>query len=230
MNARGPLTGPISVPECEGDGLLTNITTTHPDQHDGLFISDETRGGVNWKVELGAGHVRLMREVFAEQMKELEGYEAELETLLGKDLADLNRTAAGAGLPVVYLPEAKPAPRRRADLLHPRLPRPRRPHGAPGRGAGGVESRGAAGLDGHVDGAGAVLAGGDVAAAAAALGVLGRHGFRRTGDQVGGSAAGDQGEQAAFHRTLAFFKPSQPAFVKEQTMRAGRFCARSRSC
>ncbi|MFA5940955.1 MAG: hypothetical protein WC809_16490 [Sinimarinibacterium sp.] len=28
------------------DGLVTNITTTHPDQHDGIFIPDETRGGV----------------------------------------------------------------------------------------------------------------------------------------------------------------------------------------
>ncbi|MEQ1438422.1 hypothetical protein AAG565_03575 [Fontimonas sp. SYSU GA230001] len=28
------------------DGLVTNITTTHPDQHDGIFIPDEQRGGV----------------------------------------------------------------------------------------------------------------------------------------------------------------------------------------
>lgn len=36
-----------STPVCPfRDGLLTNITTTHPDQHDGLFIPDEQRGGV----------------------------------------------------------------------------------------------------------------------------------------------------------------------------------------
>lgn len=28
------------------DGLLTNITTTHPDQHDAIYIPDEQRGGV----------------------------------------------------------------------------------------------------------------------------------------------------------------------------------------
>ncbi|HSG38785.1 MAG TPA: hypothetical protein VLE27_04025, partial [Thermoanaerobaculia bacterium] len=65
---------------------------------------------VGWASDGVGAPTQGMREVFAEQMKELEGYEAELETLLGKDLADLNRTAAGAGLPVVYLPEAKPAP------------------------------------------------------------------------------------------------------------------------
>lgn len=28
------------------DGLLTNITTTHPDQHDAIYVPDEQRGGV----------------------------------------------------------------------------------------------------------------------------------------------------------------------------------------
>jgi hypothetical protein len=36
-----------STPVCPfRDGLLTNTTTTHPDQHDGLFIPDEENGGV----------------------------------------------------------------------------------------------------------------------------------------------------------------------------------------
>jgi hypothetical protein len=38
------------------DGLLTNITTTHPDQHDGIFIADEQRGGV-WLFAGGDGGV-----------------------------------------------------------------------------------------------------------------------------------------------------------------------------
>jgi photosystem II stability/assembly factor-like uncharacterized protein len=45
-----------------------------------------------------------MREVFAEQKRELEGYEAELAELVGKDLARLNATADGLKLPVVYVP------------------------------------------------------------------------------------------------------------------------------
>ena len=45
-----------------------------------------------------------MREVFAEQVKELDGYEAELAGLLDKDLAALNQTAAQLGLPGIYVP------------------------------------------------------------------------------------------------------------------------------
>ncbi len=38
---------PNSIPVCPfRDGLLTNITTTHPDHHDALFIPDPQRGGV----------------------------------------------------------------------------------------------------------------------------------------------------------------------------------------
>jgi FtsZ-binding cell division protein ZapB len=65
---------------------------------------------VGWASDGAGAPTQGMREVFAEQMKELEGYETELSSLLGKDLADLNRTAAGLGLPVVYVPEARPAP------------------------------------------------------------------------------------------------------------------------
>jgi photosystem II stability/assembly factor-like uncharacterized protein len=45
-----------------------------------------------------------MKEVFAEQKRELEGYEAELAELVGKDLAQLNATAEGLKLPVIYVP------------------------------------------------------------------------------------------------------------------------------
>jgi hypothetical protein len=45
-----------------------------------------------------------MREVFAEQVKELDGYEAELAGLLDKDLAALNQTAAQLGVPGIYVP------------------------------------------------------------------------------------------------------------------------------
>ena len=43
------------------------------------------------------------REVFAAQKAELDGYVAELQSLLDKDLAALNETAKGLGLPVVYV-------------------------------------------------------------------------------------------------------------------------------
>ncbi|HEY4594349.1 MAG TPA: hypothetical protein VIJ61_18155, partial [Thermoanaerobaculia bacterium] len=45
-----------------------------------------------------------MREVFAAQTKELDGFEAELNGLLDKDLAALNQTAAQLGVPGIYVP------------------------------------------------------------------------------------------------------------------------------
>jgi photosystem II stability/assembly factor-like uncharacterized protein len=45
-----------------------------------------------------------MRQVFAAQVKELDGYEAELAGLLTGDLAALNRTAAELGVPGIYVP------------------------------------------------------------------------------------------------------------------------------
>ena len=45
-----------------------------------------------------------MREVFAELSRELAGATGELGGLLERDLADLNRTAGGLGLPTVYVP------------------------------------------------------------------------------------------------------------------------------
>jgi photosystem II stability/assembly factor-like uncharacterized protein len=45
-----------------------------------------------------------MREVFAAQVKELEGYEAELLGLLRDDLGALNRTAVQLGFPLTYVP------------------------------------------------------------------------------------------------------------------------------
>lgn len=64
---------------------------------------------VGWAGEGAGAPTQGMREVFALQMKELEVYEAELAALLDKDLADLNKTASGLGLPVIYVPEAKAA-------------------------------------------------------------------------------------------------------------------------
>ncbi|MFL6195117.1 MAG: WD40/YVTN/BNR-like repeat-containing protein [Thermoanaerobaculia bacterium] len=51
-----------------------------------------------------------MREVFAAQVKELEGYESELNGLLGTDLSSLNQTASQLALPVVYVPANAPTP------------------------------------------------------------------------------------------------------------------------
>jgi photosystem II stability/assembly factor-like uncharacterized protein len=45
-----------------------------------------------------------MKEVFAEQSKELAALEAELQGLIGQDLAALNSTAEGLELPVIYVP------------------------------------------------------------------------------------------------------------------------------
>ncbi|MBW8874872.1 MAG: glycosyl hydrolase [Acidobacteria bacterium] len=44
------------------------------------------------------------QEVFAEQSKELAGYETELDGLLGKDLTALNDSAGKLGVPVIYVP------------------------------------------------------------------------------------------------------------------------------
>ena len=44
------------------------------------------------------------KEVFAEQEKELAGYEAELESLLTKDVVALNATASQLGVPGIYVP------------------------------------------------------------------------------------------------------------------------------
>ncbi|HEY0973925.1 MAG TPA: hypothetical protein VGE57_05480 [Solimonas sp.] len=48
---------PNSIPVCPfRDGLLTDITTTHPDQHDAIYIADPDRGGV-WLFAGGDGGV-----------------------------------------------------------------------------------------------------------------------------------------------------------------------------
>ncbi len=45
-----------------------------------------------------------MREVFAAQLTELNGYEAELAGLIEKDLAAVDQTAGQLGVPVIYVP------------------------------------------------------------------------------------------------------------------------------
>jgi len=45
-----------------------------------------------------------MRQVLAAQSKELDGYTAELQGLLDKDLAALNQTAGQLGVPTIYIP------------------------------------------------------------------------------------------------------------------------------
>jgi hypothetical protein len=50
-----------------------------------------------------------MRQVFAAQVKELDGYEGEMAGLFGKELAALNLQAAQLGVPGIYLP-ALPTP------------------------------------------------------------------------------------------------------------------------
>ena len=45
-----------------------------------------------------------VKEVFVEQLKELDSLEGELNGLIDKDLATLNQTAAGIGVPGIYVP------------------------------------------------------------------------------------------------------------------------------
>ena len=59
---------------------------------------------MDWSAGGAGAPTQGMREVFAEQVKELDGYEAELTGLLGKDLAALNQTAAQLGVPGIYVP------------------------------------------------------------------------------------------------------------------------------
>lgn len=59
---------------------------------------------LNWAGGGNGAPTQGMREVFAEQVKELEGLEAELDALLGQDLAALNQTAAGLGVPGIWVP------------------------------------------------------------------------------------------------------------------------------
>lgn len=57
-----------------------------------------------WACEGNGPPTQGMREVFAAQAQELEGYEAELNALLSKDLADLNAQAAQAEVPGIWVP------------------------------------------------------------------------------------------------------------------------------
>jgi hypothetical protein len=59
---------------------------------------------MDWSANGESAPTQGMREVFAEQMKELEGYEAELAGLLGKDLGDLNQQASQLGVPGIWVP------------------------------------------------------------------------------------------------------------------------------
>jgi hypothetical protein len=59
---------------------------------------------LNWAGGGNGAPTQGMKEVFAEQAKELEGLEFELAGLLGQDLAALNQTAAGLGVPGIWVP------------------------------------------------------------------------------------------------------------------------------
>jgi hypothetical protein len=54
-----------------------------------------------------------VQEVFADQKKELGGYEAEFKALLSGDLARLNDRAKVLGVPTVIVPAAEPGLGRR---------------------------------------------------------------------------------------------------------------------
>jgi len=54
----------------------------------------------------GGAPTQGMRQVLAMESKELDGRAAELQDLLDKDLAALNQTAGGLGVPAIYVPPA----------------------------------------------------------------------------------------------------------------------------
>jgi hypothetical protein len=59
---------------------------------------------LNWSIGGNGAPTQGMREVFAGQLAELQGYENELNGLLEKDLAALNQSAGQAGVPGIYVP------------------------------------------------------------------------------------------------------------------------------
>lgn len=64
----------------------------------------------NWASEGGGAPTQGMREIFAEQQKELGGYVGELRTLLETDLARINSLAARLGIQHIIVPPAAPVP------------------------------------------------------------------------------------------------------------------------
>jgi photosystem II stability/assembly factor-like uncharacterized protein len=59
---------------------------------------------LNWTDSGNGAPTQGMREVFAAQVQELAGYEAELAGLIERDLAVLNQTAGQVGVPGIYVP------------------------------------------------------------------------------------------------------------------------------
>lgn len=59
---------------------------------------------LDWAIDGDGAPTQGMREVFADESKELDGYVAALDGLVKTDLAHLNQTARRLGLPTVYVP------------------------------------------------------------------------------------------------------------------------------
>jgi hypothetical protein len=66
---------------------------------------------LGWVISGNGAPTQGVKDVFAEQTKELAGYEAELEGLLNRDLAALNDSAGKLGLPGIYVPAREEAAR-----------------------------------------------------------------------------------------------------------------------
>ena len=64
----------------------------------------------NWATESKGAPTQGMREVYADQRKELDGYVAELRTLIDRDLAAVNSLAAKLGVQYVVVPGPKLTP------------------------------------------------------------------------------------------------------------------------
>ena len=59
---------------------------------------------MTWSIRGNGAPTQGMREVYAAQLAELESYESELNGLIDRDLATLNRTAGEVGVPGIYVP------------------------------------------------------------------------------------------------------------------------------
>jgi photosystem II stability/assembly factor-like uncharacterized protein len=64
----------------------------------------------NWAAEANGAPTQGMREVYADQRKELDGYVAELRTLIDRDLMAVNSLAAKLGIQYVVVPGPKLTP------------------------------------------------------------------------------------------------------------------------
>ncbi len=98
------LIGKLDVLEARLHNPKAEITYDVLAQRGGTQLYSRLAPLMDWSAGGEGAPTQGMREVFAAQVKELDGDEAELNGLLDKDLAALNQTASQLGVPGVYVP------------------------------------------------------------------------------------------------------------------------------